>query len=1223
MKILGVKFLNLNSLRGEQEIRFDQPPFSDSGLFAITGPTGAGKTTILDAITVGLYGRVPRLGDRDIAEIMSRHTAECYSEVEFEVKGVAYRAKWSLRRSRGKIDGNLQGEKMELAQLDSGAFLGGHTTTSVKQAIIEACGLDYNQFLRSVLLAQGEFTRFLKAGDNDRSELLEKITDTGIYSEVSRYVFERQKGEKERLDGLKTRLESVELLPTAQRLAFENQLQELADRERKVKEVQVQTAEKVNWLGSISGLRKRMDSIKEELQGHQNSWNASQNDFRRLEQHNKALSFKPALSEIQIMQSRLDQLKVELDQRNDELPRLKQEEETGKTEVEETLKKMESAQLALSEAEPRLEKALLLDSALEDLKDRVARLRLSWQQEVSEINSLKKELSAKKENLNAVCHDLYSQEAWLDDHKHYESLDQKLVVFRQHAREVSELERILEVTGSERSSLTKKRLDFNNMLSRKGEELDKLKDEILSYGSSLDRYEQRLGQLLGNMSPEELESQLSHLPSLISNCEQQYKLAGQYRLLIAEQTTLREEIREEARKLDTEEVLLSKLQKEKEDAESNLRDLRQLVELQQRIRKYESDRSQLREGDPCPLCGSVHHPYSAGKVHDEVPDAEKKRDLQERNVQRLINEVQQKSMVVNTCQHEIRSKKQLLEKAEADLQSVMEEFTFNNKLLPAPLDIGNVGVIQAVKEKKKNELAGLQKMIAEIRQLKDHIIDTGNQTKRKQEQLSQIELDIAVLLQRQDVVDDEIAKHGEQMASLHERCQQVQTTIKELLEPYNLNFAIQELGKTGRLLEEMSDRYDASLNRLQQLKLQKVQVETETGKSEELLDEKEKRLKDRDAEIKGVEERFRNTEKERRLLLGDIVPSEERERLNKAVREASLQKEETYSLWQQKKEKVQECQTRCEQIHANIKKDSTALTALQTKLEKTLAEQQIASVHALQALFLQEDEAQRIARKERDLETKIAGLTRMRDSIQSELDREVSRQLTSETIDELQNRVNELDGQIQELNQQIGQLKNVLAEDDRLKLKYAEVSGLIEQQQKEFSRWQKLSALIGSADGKKFSRFAQGLTLARLTALANRHLTKLTDRYKILKSKEKDLELLIVDSYQADAVRPMATLSGGESFLVSLAMALGLSDLASRKVQINSLFIDEGFGTLDSETLDVAISALENLQAGGKNIGIISHVDALKERISTQIQLIKQPGGSSRIHIVGLPAFWS
>src|SRR5215216_229928 len=159
MKILSVKFLNLNSLSGAHEIRFDKAPFTDSGLFAITGPTGAGKTTLLDAITVALYGRVHR-HEKDVEETMSRHTAESYAEVEFEVKDKIYRAKWSQKRARGKIDGNLLGEKMELSEVPTGKILGDHTLKNTKAAIVELSGLDYHQFLRSVILSQGDFTKF-------------------------------------------------------------------------------------------------------------------------------------------------------------------------------------------------------------------------------------------------------------------------------------------------------------------------------------------------------------------------------------------------------------------------------------------------------------------------------------------------------------------------------------------------------------------------------------------------------------------------------------------------------------------------------------------------------------------------------------------------------------------------------------------------------------------------------------------------------------------------------------------------------------------------------------------------------------------------------------------------------------------------------------------------------------------------------------------------------
>lgn len=265
--------------------------------------------------------------------------------------------------------------------------------------------------------------------------------------------------------------------------------------------------------------------------------------------------------------------------------------------------------------------------------------------------------------------------------------------------------------------------------------------------------------------------------------------------------------------------------------------------------------------------------------------------------------------------------------------------------------------------------------------------------------------------------------------------------------------------------------------------------------------------------------------------------------------------------------------------------------------------------------FLSPKEVEQIELELRQSDKSKAALEQSLRDTGTELDNEKAKALTNETAETLIKDISELESNIETLNQEIGRINQVLYDDKQRKKQYSEIVNSIELQQKEYQRWHNLDKLIGSADGKKFSRFAQGLTLARLTGLANRHLLRLSDRYQILKSPDTDLELQIIDGYQADVVRPMSTLSGGESFLVSLALALGLSDLASRKVQINSLFIDEGFGTVDADTLDIAISALEILQANGKSIGIISHVEALKDRIGTQIQVSKQPGGASKIRI--------
>lgn len=224
--------------------------------------------------------------------------------------------------------------------------------------------------------------------------------------------------------------------------------------------------------------------------------------------------------------------------------------------------------------------------------------------------------------------------------------------------------------------------------------------------------------------------------------------------------------------------------------------------------------------------------------------------------------------------------------------------------------------------------------------------------------------------------------------------------------------------------------------------------------------------------------------------------------------------------------------------------------------------------------------------------------------------------LATADVLQLKEELQQKERSFQGIQQSIGAKSEKIKQQQALKKQVASLLQEIEEQHKEFTRWAKLNDIIGSSDGKKFRVFAQGLTLNRLTYLANQHLLSLHGRYFIEKKSDDDLSLEIVDTFQANNRRSMNTLSGGESFLVSLALALGLSDLAGRKARIQSLFIDEGFGTLDENSLDMAISTLENLQASGKTIGVISHVKALKERIATQIQLIKKGSGKSQLKVV-------
>lgn len=219
-----------------------------------------------------------------------------------------------------------------------------------------------------------------------------------------------------------------------------------------------------------------------------------------------------------------------------------------------------------------------------------------------------------------------------------------------------------------------------------------------------------------------------------------------------------------------------------------------------------------------------------------------------------------------------------------------------------------------------------------------------------------------------------------------------------------------------------------------------------------------------------------------------------------------------------------------------------------------------------------------------------------------------SKALTTLTLPEVQQEIQRLSQQIENLNQSLGGIQTRL-EDNRKNLeKRADFQVALDTKTAIYQEWHQLNSLIGSSNGDKFNKYAQSLTLGNLVYLANQYLSQLDRRYQINAKNMKNLELSIIDTWQGDTERDVKTLSGGESFLVSLALALGLSDLVSDRTRIESLFLDEGFGTLDNDTLEIALNALDGLQSSGRMVGIISHIAALKERIPLQITVNKGTG---------------
>lgn len=224
--------------------------------------------------------------------------------------------------------------------------------------------------------------------------------------------------------------------------------------------------------------------------------------------------------------------------------------------------------------------------------------------------------------------------------------------------------------------------------------------------------------------------------------------------------------------------------------------------------------------------------------------------------------------------------------------------------------------------------------------------------------------------------------------------------------------------------------------------------------------------------------------------------------------------------------------------------------------------------------------------------------------------------LVEETKEVLSDSLNTISELTESINKQLSEIKVSLLSHEKGKEQIKSFEKELNEKSELFENWSKLNDLLGSANGNKFKTIAQGYTLDVLLSYANKHLEDLTQRYSLEKIPDT-LALLVVDNDMLGEVRSVHSLSGGESFLISLALALGLSSLSSNRMKIESLFIDEGFGALDIDTLSVAMDALDNLQTQGRKIGVISHVEEMKERITTQIQVIKSANGRSSVNIIG------
>ncbi|AQZ80884.1 ATP-dependent dsDNA exonuclease [Acinetobacter calcoaceticus] len=1198
MKILSIRIKNLASLSDEHFIDFESAPLAHAGLIAIVGKTGAGKSTILDAMCLALFNRVPRLKDSDgklkdvdgselltnsPLTVLRRGTGHGFAELCFIAQDQKrYLARWEIKRARENPNGKLQSVQRHLKCLTDGVVLA-DKAKAVDEKVKQITQLSFEQFTRAVLLAQSEVTAFLKARDSERGELLEYLTNSSIFAKIGELAFRKTADIAKQRKQLEEFLGHIEILSDEEIAAFTEQYQQAQENYQKLEQQKNVLDKQQQWFERKAKLELEVQTKQQQFQNQQNQHQQLAGEREQLKRLEVFSEIRPQVfQQTQNLQT-LQQLEPQIQQAQIKFNDLVQIFETGQKqyqsaeqELKQTLDFEQQHQPALNQVRQSIQERTFIADEYKKCKEK----RNVLEQKLSPLQQQQNTVQQQIEQLQQNQAHLQQQ---LTQTGQYAVLDKGLSA---HLHQLGQFIQNYEVIEQQLGNPTLAR----QKLSEAKSELEQLTTSV----GTVEQIEVKLEQQ--RKDKEQKLAQITQLDLIQQKVKIYHELYAELQQFTEKhsQTSAQEQQLKTVCQLAEQDYQTAKIEREK---------LQHILQQQRLLHteNIEQLRANLKEGEACLVCGSTHHPYRI----DDSTVSKALFDLQQQQEQQAVALEQTK---FNAWQ----SEQQTLTQCRAELEQVQKY-------------LSQLKAKQANLQQDLVQQLSLNQLQIDLAQPPEQILQTLSEL-RQAAQIAISSFDSENLRLTQAIKQqNQLLQHVQRSESLFNTAQQWQQQVQHIvqcLSESEQHAWQQSSSQTAKQTWSILDARAKQLEQQEQLAQRFEQQQQELKMLAANLEQMTKQINEIDQNLKEITLKGQQNNERAVLLiqqmtgLSDLKPHDwliehdaKRQHQQTAYHSSKQRFEQTRQHFEQQKQALDQLKHQ----HQHTEQHQQQINA---QIQNWLNEHSDFQAQDFTAL-IQINSAQ-----EQDIRNRLNQAERLLSEASSAL-KTMQEQLT----DHLQTQPDiEFEKLLNLIQDNIAELKAQLEVRDQLKLKlelhqqnlakqqqYAEQ---IQNIQQEEHRWSKISGLIGDAKGKEFRDYAQQYHLDILVEHANQQLAMLSQRYT-LKRLDQSLSLAIIDHDMDGEMRSVSSLSGGESFLTALALSLAIANMASGSMKIESLFIDEGFGTLDASSLHMVMNALDQLQNQGRQVVLISHIQEMHERIPVQIQVKPLGAGASTIEVIG------